>query len=117
MGRDGFAESRFRRGLNARQGAWVLLAAIVLSSSWLQLRGLNSEYITLFDEAVHFNVVQNLITHCCTPRLHVRNLDTDFRDWTDNRVWLHKPAVPFFINAGVASASPRSPRALRMSSL
>src|SRR5215203_348430 len=82
MGRNGWAVSGSLRGLDTRRGSWGLLAVIVVSSSCLFLRGLNSEYISLWDEAVHFNVVQNLITHCCTPRLHVRNLDTDFRDWT-----------------------------------
>ena len=116
MGRYGSAESGGPGGLDTRRGSWVLLGAIVLSSSWLLLRGLNNDYITLFDEA-DFNVVQNLITHCCTPRLHVGDVHTDFRDWTDNHVWLHKPPVPLLVNAGVASRWPRSPRALRMASL
>jgi 4-amino-4-deoxy-L-arabinose transferase-like glycosyltransferase len=117
MGRYGSGESGGPGGLDTRRRSWVLLGAIVLSSSWLLLRGLNNDYITLFDEAVHFNVVQNLITHCCTPRLHVGDVHTDFRDWTDNHVWLHKPPVPLLVNAGVASRWPRSPRALRMASL
>ncbi|MEN3338407.1 MAG: hypothetical protein V7647_2083 [Acidobacteriota bacterium] len=95
----------------------MVLIIVVLSSSLVLARGLNSEYITLWDEAVHLNVVQNLITHCCTPRLHVRDLGTDYRDWTDNDVWLHKPPIPFFINAALAAPWPRSPLALRMPAL
>jgi hypothetical protein len=111
------APNGFLTGLRSRSGSWVLLSIIVLSSSCILARGLDSEYITLWDEAVHLNVVQNLITHCCTPRLHVQNVGTDYRDWTDNDVWLHKPPVPFFITAAIASPWPRSPRALRLPSL
>jgi 4-amino-4-deoxy-L-arabinose transferase-like glycosyltransferase len=91
------------KSARTRRAAWVLLVLIVGGSSSLLVRGLDSDYITLWDEAIHVNVVQNLMTHCCTPRLHLQDYGSDFRDWTDNDVWLHKPPLPFFINAGMAS--------------
>lgn len=106
-----------RFATNARRAHWMLLLVIVVSSSGLLLRGLDSDYIALWDEVVHLNVVQNLVTDCCTPRLHMRELETDHRDWTDNNVWLHKPPLPFLMNAAFAAGWPRSPLAMRLPSL
>lgn len=79
---------------------YILLALIVAISSWLMLRSLGSNYITLWDEAVHVNVVKNLANNCCTPTLHLRDLATDYRDWSNNYVWLHKPLLPMYVQAG-----------------
>jgi 4-amino-4-deoxy-L-arabinose transferase-like glycosyltransferase len=88
------------------------------------LQDLGYPDITTWDEAIHVNVVENLADHCCLPQLHrsaaaaslggVPNvtgfetegylqrrvrLGTDYRDWTNNTVWLHKPLLPFYVTA------------------
>ena len=88
--------------LSTSAGRLVLVLALMFFSSTLLLRNLGDPYITLWDEAVHINVVRNLAVHCCTPQLHRQAAGTDPRDWTDNHVWLHKPPLPFFFNAAVA---------------
>lgn len=77
-----------------------MLGLIVLLSSIFFLHNLGNQNITLWDEAVHVNVVSNLANDCCVPKLHLRDLGSDYRDWTDNHIWLHKPLLPFYINAG-----------------
>jgi len=47
------------------------------------------------------NVVKNLAEHCCLPRLHRSGLGTDYRDWGNNTVWLHKPLLPFYATAAI----------------
>ena len=80
----------------------LLVLLIVISSSAISLRDLGDPYIRLWDEAVHVNVVRNLVVDCCTPKLHHQTLGADTRDWTDNYVWLHKPPLPFYFQASVA---------------
>lgn len=79
---------------------WFLLGLIVLVSSFLYLHNLSTAYITLWDEAIHANVVKNLANNCCVPALHNQDYGTDFRDWSNNYIWLHKPLLPFYIDAG-----------------
>jgi hypothetical protein len=55
--------------------------------------------ISTWDEVVHVNVVKNLAEHCCVPELHRSSLGTDYRDWGNNTVWLHKPLLPFYATA------------------
>lgn len=77
----------------------VGLMLIIAASSVLLLNNLGSGYISLWDEVTHVNVVKNLANNCCTPKLHLQNYNTDYRNWTDNYIWLHKPPFPFYINA------------------
>src|SRR6185295_10846116 len=78
---------------------WLLLICVVAISSSIFFHNLGKNYITHWDEVVTVNVVKNLATDCCTPKLHLQDYNTDYRNWTDNFVWLHKPIMPFYVNA------------------
>jgi 4-amino-4-deoxy-L-arabinose transferase-like glycosyltransferase len=65
------------------------------------MEGLGTPNITMWDEVVHVNVVRNLAEHCCLPRLHRSEIGTNYRHWTNNTVWLHKPLLPFYVTAAV----------------
>ena len=93
-----------RRALASRRAiTWLGFTLILFASSALRLRGLDSTYITLWDESVHVNVVSNLVDDCCTPRLHLRSDGSDAHDWMDSYIWLHKPPAPFLLNAAIAA--------------
>jgi 4-amino-4-deoxy-L-arabinose transferase-like glycosyltransferase len=96
------AETGSTRRRRLRRRDWLLFALIFLASSGLRLRGLNSPYITLWDESVQVNVVSNLIDACCTPKLHLSSDGANPDDWTDSYVWLHKPPLPLLFDAAVA---------------
>lgn len=76
----------------------ILAGAVVVISSFFLLHNLGNSTLTLWDEAVHANVIKNLANNCCLPTLHHRDLGTDFREWDTNFIWLHKPLLPFYIN-------------------
>jgi 4-amino-4-deoxy-L-arabinose transferase-like glycosyltransferase len=75
------------------------LAAILAIAGYFYFQNLGTHYITLWDEAVHVNVVKNLATHCCIPKLHLTDIGIDFQDWTSNYIWVHKPLMPLFLQA------------------
>ncbi len=77
----------------------IILGIIVLSSSLLFFYKIDNNYITLWDEAIQLNVVKNLSIDCCKPVLHNKDYNTDFRNWTDNYIWLHKPPFPLIVNS------------------
>jgi 4-amino-4-deoxy-L-arabinose transferase-like glycosyltransferase len=87
---------------NQRLGRFLTVSMIVAASSILQLRNLDDPYIHIYDEAVHLNVVRNLVVDCCTPKLHRQPHGADPFSWLDGYVWLHKPPMPFYIQAGFA---------------
>lgn len=108
---------------------WTALAALLALSAFLLLQNIGSPYITLWDEAIQANVVKNLAEHSWRPQLHrsaaveslpgapnvpniaiatrignetsnnTVNVGTDYRDWTNNTVWLHKPLFTFYLTA------------------
>jgi 4-amino-4-deoxy-L-arabinose transferase-like glycosyltransferase len=96
----------------------------------LFLQNLGTPYITLWDEAVHVNVIKNLAEHCCLPQLHrsvnrgaiggvapaeSSNLPRfDYKNWTNNTLWLHKPRLPFYVTAGIYKLLGGSLWALRL---
>jgi 4-amino-4-deoxy-L-arabinose transferase-like glycosyltransferase len=85
---------------NGRPRIILLALACVLATSFLlYLQNLGSPNISTWDEVVHANVVKNLAERCCLPRLHRFALGTDYRDWQNNTVWLHKPMLPFYTTA------------------
>lgn len=86
--------------MSRRRANWIALACLLLVSSGLFLQNLGAAYITLWDEAIHVNVIRNVADHCCLPRLHTSpDIGTKYQDWTNNTVWLHKPLLPFFVTA------------------
>jgi hypothetical protein len=74
---------------------------LLATSCVLFLQNLGTPNITTWDEVVHVNVVKNLAEHCCLPRLHRSELGTDYRDWGNNTLWLHKPLLPFYTTAAI----------------
>jgi 4-amino-4-deoxy-L-arabinose transferase-like glycosyltransferase len=80
---------------------WLLLACLLATSCILFLQNLGTPDITTWDEVVHVNVVKNLAERCCVPRLHRSSLGTDYRDWGNNTLWLHKPLLPFYMTAAI----------------
>jgi 4-amino-4-deoxy-L-arabinose transferase-like glycosyltransferase len=79
----------------------VALTCLLAVSFLLYLQNLGTLNISTWDEVVHANVVKNLAERCCVPRLHRFALGTDYRDWENNTVWLHKPMLPFYTTAVV----------------
>ncbi len=81
--------------------------------AFLWLHNLGRTDVTAWDEIVHLNVVHNLSTDCCVPKLHTVDLGTDAEDtgesslqdekinWTNNYIWFHKPLMPFYLRAGL----------------
>lgn len=65
------------------------------------MEDLGTPNLTMWDEVVHVNVLRNLAQHCCLPRLHRSDTGTNYRHWTNNTVWLHKPLLPFYATAAV----------------
>jgi Dolichyl-phosphate-mannose-protein mannosyltransferase len=95
----------------------LFIAGLMVASASLLYSGLGNPYITLWDESVHVNVVRNLTADCCVPRLHPQPYGTDPQDWTNNYVWLHKPPLPFYFNAAIASIGSGSLVAIRVAAL
>jgi 4-amino-4-deoxy-L-arabinose transferase-like glycosyltransferase len=79
--------------------SWIALTCLLATSFALFLQNLGTPDISTWDEVVHVNVVKNLAEHCCLPRLHRLALGTDYRDWGNNTLWLHKPLLPFYATA------------------
>lgn len=93
----------------------IPLTCILAISCLLFLQKLGNPYITLWDEAVHVNVIKNLAENCCLPQLHrSAEIGTDYRHWIDNTLWLHKPLLPFYVTAGIYKLLGGSLWALRL---
>jgi len=103
--------------VNQRSTNWTAITCLLAISCILFLQNLGTPYITLWDEAIQVNVVKNLAEHCCLPQLHrsvnvnAMNGDAradsgslprfDYKNWTNNTLWLHKPRLPFYVTAGI----------------
>lgn len=80
---------------------WLALTCVLVTSCILFLQNLGTPDINTWDEVVHANVVKNLAERCCLPELHRSELGTDYRDWGNNSLWLHKPLLPFYATAAI----------------
>lgn len=92
---------RAGKATNRPRLSWIALASLLATSCILFLQNIGTPNITTWDEVVHVNVVRNLAEHCCLPRLHRSGLGTDYRDWGNNALWLHKPLLPFYTTAAI----------------
>ena len=92
---------RANEATNLPRIRWLALICLLTASCILFLQNLGTPDITTWDEVVHANVVKNLAEHCCVPRLHRSSLGTDYRDWVNNTLWLHKPLLPFYTTAAI----------------
>src|SRR3989344_8109175 len=84
---------------NNPRGQLIPLAIILALAGYFYFHNLGSDYITLWDEAVHVNVVKNLANDCCVPRLHLTDIGIDFQDWTNNYIWVHKPLFHLYLQS------------------
>ncbi len=125
--------------IDQRCASLTALTFILAISCILFLQKLGNPYITLWDEAIHVNVIKNLAEHCCLPQLHrsasigmiedvptiadfepspharkSAKIGTNYRDWKNNTLWLHKPLLPFYVTAGVYKLLGGSLWALRL---
>jgi 4-amino-4-deoxy-L-arabinose transferase-like glycosyltransferase len=103
------------KATNRPRISWIALTCLLVTSCTLFLQNLGTPNITTWDEVVHVNVVKNLAEHCCLPRLHRSELGTDYRDWGNNTLWLHKPLLPFYATAAIYKLLGGSLLAFRLS--
>jgi 4-amino-4-deoxy-L-arabinose transferase len=79
------------------QGAALFLLAFVLRSWSATLE----DFPNLWDEQYHAAVAKSLINNPMEPRLLPNTgQELDYRDWTGNGVWLHKPPLFLWTLAG-----------------
>ena len=106
--------------LLARRQRWMLAACAVASAALL-VRGYAATDLALhpWDERYHALVAKNLISEPLAPVLYADPaLPYDYRDWTSNHVWLHKPPLALWAAAismrmfGVTELSMRLPSVL-----
>ncbi|MCX6258356.1 MAG: glycosyltransferase family 39 protein [Bacteroidia bacterium] len=78
------------------------LAIILLIICGLTLRIFTSAdfFLHSWDERYHALVAKNMIHHPMTPTLYDNPvLPYDYKNWTGNHVWLHKPPLPLWTMA------------------
>jgi RNA polymerase sigma-70 factor (ECF subfamily) len=75
----------------------LLLGPVLLAAFLLELRNLDHTALTRWDEVFHAIVAQNVLKHPLEPTLiDVPYLPYQRTNWKENRVWLHKPILPFW---------------------
>lgn len=85
----------------ARLGRFTA-AALVIAAAAFMVRAYAASDMALhpWDERYHAVVAKHLIDEPLIPRLYADPaLPYDFRDWTGNHVWLHKPPLSLWIQA------------------
>jgi 4-amino-4-deoxy-L-arabinose transferase len=96
----------------------VLLALLGLGFC-LRLHTLCADpYLQPWDERYHALVARNMMAQPLVPQLYADPaLDYDYRDWTFNRYWLHKPPLALWTIAGSMQLFGVNLLALRLPSL
>lgn len=78
---------------NGKFTLWVLIGLSFLMKLYLASL---TDILNIWDEQFHALVAKNLSETPLTPRLYPEALiDHDYRDWSKNHIWLHKP--PLFL--------------------
>ncbi len=98
---------------------WVgaALVLVCLASTLIKIPHLGHQHLT-HDEACHAIVARNLLKHPFTPTLYdTPYLPYDYKSWTSNRVWLHKPILPLWKIAASYALFGVNTFALRLPSL
>ena len=98
--------------LNLRLSLIILAALIIrVDTSW--------QYsLNPWDERFHALVAKNLIADPLKPTLYRSPaVAFDYRDWTSNHVWLHKPPVALWLMAGSMRVFGVNELAMRLPSL
>jgi 4-amino-4-deoxy-L-arabinose transferase-like glycosyltransferase len=95
-------------------------AILLLALAGLALRFFTASdmYLHDWDERYHALVAKNMMSHPLLPTLYDDPvLPYDYRAWTANHVWLHKPPVPLWFMAGSMAVFGVNERALRLPSV
>jgi len=91
---------KYNRKNLVRRSARISLYIIMLLGFYLRFSAANHPYISLWDEAYHAVVAKNMLSNPLKPVLYKNPvLEYDFKDWTNNHIWLHKPPVTFWLMA------------------
>ena len=73
------------------------LSFIILLGFILRIFVSTDPYLHPWDERYHALVAKNLISDPIVPKLYERTiLPYDYKNWTANHIWLHKPPVPLW---------------------
>jgi 4-amino-4-deoxy-L-arabinose transferase-like glycosyltransferase len=76
---------------------FVAIVLLFLSGLFLRLYCSCDFYLHNWDEKYHALVAKNLIHHPFIPTLYDNALlDYDYKNWTSNHIWLHKPPFPLW---------------------
>ena len=83
-----FSEERFK----------ISLFLILFCGLIMRVYMASDHYIHEWDERYHALVAKNLTKHPLKPTLYENTIiQSDYRMWIANNVWLHKPTVPLWI--------------------
>lgn len=76
------------------------LAALLVAGFLFRFSAAGDWYLHAWDERYHALVAKHLIEDPFRPTLYADPvLDYDYRDWTANHVWLHKPPLALWLMA------------------
>jgi len=79
----------------------VRVALVVLAAMLIRVDGAWTRSLHAWDERFHALVAKNLIVDPLKPTLYRQPVvGYDYRDWTSNHVWLHKPPGALWLMAG-----------------
>lgn len=106
------AHAFFGRRYGAALG-WVITASLAV-----RLFAAFDGYLHSWDERYHALVARNLVAHPLRPTLYETPLlPYDYRDWTANHVWLHKPPLALWLMAAAIGVLGPTELALRLPSV
>jgi 4-amino-4-deoxy-L-arabinose transferase-like glycosyltransferase len=97
-----------------------LLALMLILAVGLQLRlfAASDPYLHDWDEKYHALVAKHLAKDPLRPLLYEDPIeDYDYRQWTNNHVWLHKPPMVLWVMAGFVKVFGANEFAIRLPSL
>ncbi len=78
----------------------IALIFLLLNGLVLRIYVASDHYLHAWDERYHALVAKNLIRHPLKPTLYDNPLlDYDYKNWTGNHIWLHKPPLPLMTMA------------------
>jgi 4-amino-4-deoxy-L-arabinose transferase-like glycosyltransferase len=102
----------------ARGSRAAALGCIMAAGLAVSLYAASERAIHEWDERFHAVVARHLLDHPLTPTLYDDPvLPYDYRDWTANHVWLHKPPVTLWLMAGSLRVFGVSELAVRLPSV
>ncbi|MBL4754093.1 MAG: glycosyltransferase family 39 protein [Flavobacteriales bacterium] len=86
--------------LFGKQKINAALALILVSGLILRVFLASDQYVHQWDERYHAVVAKNMIEDPFVPKLYADPvLDYNYREWSGNHIWLHKPPLPLWTMA------------------